>query len=257
MRYRVQLAGLEQGWSAPTQLRFARYTNLRPGTYTFMVSARNWGGQWGSPLEVPVTVVRNHAAHRLEEALERQRIEKEVALATAALFEQMALRDGLTGLLNRRALDERLIQEYERARRHGHPLTVLMLDVDWFKRVNDHYGHAVGDEVLKVLASLCQNAVRAEDIVARYGGEEFLLIFPETTVSTAREVCERLRQGMAEYRWENIAPGLALTISGGLAAWPEVSSVQELLKAADNQLYRAKQLGRNRICDGSPPTLPG
>ncbi|MGH2346144.1 MAG: diguanylate cyclase, partial [Chloroflexota bacterium] len=256
VQYRLRLVGLEQGWSVPTQLRFARYTNLRPGSYTFLVCARNWGGAWGEPLAVPLTVVRNRAAQQLEEELERQRIEKEVALATAALFEQMALHDGLTGLLNRRALDEQLVHEYQRARRYGHPWAVALLDLDNFKMINDTHGHSVGDEVLKVAARLCRRAVREEDSVARYGGEEFVVLFPESTAEAAAVVCERLRLQVADYRWEGLAPGLRVTISGGLAGWSEVSSVQALLQAADSQLYRAKQLGRNRICisAGKPTT---
>jgi diguanylate cyclase (GGDEF)-like protein len=245
------LVGLEQGWSVPTQLRFARDPNLRPGAYTFLVCARNWGGVWGEPLAVPLTVVRNRAAQQLEEDLERQRIEKEVALATAALFERLALHDGLTGLLNRRALDERLAREYERACRHGHPWAIALLDLDNFKGINDTHGHFVGDEVLKAVAQLCRRAVREVDSVARYGGEEFVVLFPESTAETAAAVCERLRRQVVEYRWEGLAPGLRVTLSGGLAAWPELSSVQALLQAADRRLYRAKQLGRNRICAGA------
>ncbi len=248
VQYRLQLVGLEQGWSAPTQFRFARYTNLRPGSYTFLVCARNWGGVWGEPLAVPLTVVRNRAAQQLEEDLERQRIEKEVALATATLFERLALHDGLTGLLNRRALDERLGQEYERARRHGLPWAVALLDLDNFKEINDTHGHLLGDEVLKIVAQLCKRAVREEDSVARYGGEEFVVLFPESTAQSAAAVCERLRRQVAAYRWEGLAAGLRVTISGGLAGWSEAPSVQALLQAADNQLYRAKELGRDRIC---------
>jgi diguanylate cyclase (GGDEF)-like protein len=250
------LAGLEAEWSAPTQLRFARYTNLRPGAYTFLVCARNWGGVWGEPLAVPLTVVRNRAAQQLEEELERQRIAKEVAQATAALFERMALHDGLTGLLNRRALDERLVQEYERARRHGHPWAVALLDLDNFKGINDTHGHLVGDEVLKVAAQLCRTAVREVDSVARYGGEEFMVLFPESTTEMAAVVCERLRLQVAAYRWDGLAPGLRVTISGGVAGWSEVSSVQALLQAADSRLYQAKQFGRNRIRagEGTPST---
>jgi len=156
--YRVQLVGLEEDWSAPTAQRVARYTNLRPGAYTFRVAARNWGGQWSVPVAASFRVVRNRQARELEEALERERLDKEVAQATAAVFERLALQDGLTGLLNRRALDERLVQEVDRARRHAHPLTVALADVDRFKRINDTYGHLAGDEVLKVVAASPQDA---------------------------------------------------------------------------------------------------
>ena len=178
--YRVWLEGLESTWSAPTAHRVARYTNLRPGRYTFRVAARNWGGQWSTPAELSLQVVRNRAQQEMAEALERAHIDKEVALATAArlaelnrqledtdrlktqlitqirdqaaVFERLSQQDGLTGLLNRRALDERLAEEFARARRHQRPLSVVLADLDHFKRINDTYSHQVGDQVLKVVA---------------------------------------------------------------------------------------------------------
>ncbi len=244
--YRAQLVGLEAAWSAPTPQRVARYTNLRPGAYTFRVAARNWGGQWSAPVEVPFRIVRNRAAREMEEALERERIDKEVAQATAALFERLATLDGLTGLLNRRALDERLVQEVERARRHGHPLAVALADIDHFKRINDTYGHLTGDEVLKAVARLCQAGVRGGDSVGRYGGEEIALLLPETTARAGVALCERMRRGVETYDWNSIAPGLQVTLSIGLAARPDAPPPATLLADADTHLYRAKQGGRNR-----------
>lgn len=254
--YRVHLAGLERDWSPPTPHRFARYTNLRPGAYTFRVAACDWGGQWSAPVEASFRVVRNRQARALEEALERERIDKEVALATAAVFERLALQDGLTGLLNRRALDERLAQEVERARRHGHPLTVALGDIDHFKRINDTYRHQVGDEVLKAVARLCQATVRAGDNVGRYGGEEIALVLPETTVEEGTALCERLRRAIVGHDWEAVAPGLCVTISIGLSDRLDAPHPAALLADADAHLYRAKQGGRNRTCGAvGPPSL--
>jgi len=253
--YRAQLVGLEGDWSALTPHRFARYTNLRPGTYTFRVAARNWGGRWSAPADISFRVIRNRAARELEEALERERIDKEVAQATAAVFERLALQDGLTGLLNRRALDERLAQEVDRARRHAHPLTVALADVDHFKRINDTYGHLVGDEALKAVAALCQATARGGDSIGRYGGEEIAFILPETAATEGLTVCERVRQAIADHDWAAIAPGLTVTISIGLSDWLDAPHPPKMLADADAHLYQAKQNGRNRV-HGAPAPKP-
>jgi diguanylate cyclase (GGDEF)-like protein len=273
--YRVWLEGLEPTWSAPTAHRVARYTNLRPGRYTFRVAARNWGGQWSAPAELPFEVVRNRARQEMDEALERARIDKEVALATAArlaelnrqledtdrlktqlisqirdqaaLFERLSQQDGLTGLLNRRALDERLAEEFARAR-HQRPLSVVLADLDHFKRINDTYSHQVGDQVLKVVAQLGQEVVRRSDSLGRYGGEEFMLVLPETTAAQARELCERWRARIAAYDWAPIAAGLRVTLSCGLTDDIAVPHHERLVAHADQALYQAKNGGRNRTC---------
>ncbi len=254
--YRTWLEGLEAAWSAPTPNRVARYTNLRPGAYVFRVAARNWGGQWSTPVEVPFQMVHDRQAQALQEALQQERIDKEVALATAAVFERLALQDGLTGLLNRRALDERLIQEMERTQRHGHTLAVALADVDHFKRINDTYGHLLGDEVLKAVARICQAAVRGGDIVGRYGGEEIALVLPETTAAEAMALCERVRHSIEVYDWDSIAVGLRVTLSIGIAARSDASQPADLLTEADTYLYGAKQSGRNRT-HGAPLSMRG
>jgi len=228
--------------------RFARYTNLRSGAYTFRVAARDWGGQWSAPVEASFRVVRNRAARAMEDALERERIDKEVALATAAVFERLALQDGLTDLLNRRALDERLAQEVEHVRLHGHPLTVALGDIDHFKRINDTYGRQIGDEVLKAVARLCHATARGGDSVGRYGGGEIALLLPETTATEGLAVCERLRRAIEDHDWASLAPGLRVTISIGLSDRPDAPHPAALLADADAHLYWAKQGGRNRTC---------
>jgi len=281
--YRVRLEGLEAAWSAPTTQRTARYTNLRPGAYTFRVAARDWGGRWSAPVEVPFRVVRNRKAQEMDEALERERIDKEVYRATAdrlgelngrlqdlnrqleetdqlkttliqqtqeqaALFERLARQDGLTGLLNRRALDARLADECGRARRHGGAITVALADLDHFKGINDTYGHQVGDRVLKIVAQLCRDTVRSEDIAGRYGGEEIALILPETTAASAWDICERLRLRIAAYDWGDVAVGLRVTASIGLSSGggPALRP-DNLLADADAALYQAKAGGRDLV----------
>jgi len=245
--YRARLEGLEAAWPAPTTQRTARYTNLRPGAYTFRVAARDWGGRWSAPVVVPFRVIRNRKAQEMDDALERERIDKEVALATAAVFERLALQDGLTGLLNRRALDERLAQEVERASRHGHPLTVALGDIDHFKRINDTYGHLTGDEVLKAVARLCQATARGEDSIGRYGGEEIAVILPETAATEGAAVYERLRRAIEDYDWASSPARLRVPQSNRLSGASNAPQPAALLAAADTQLYRAKQGGRNRV----------
>jgi diguanylate cyclase (GGDEF)-like protein/PAS domain S-box-containing protein len=162
----------------------------------------------------------------------------------------LATTDELTGLLNRRALLELAESELDRARRYKRPFTLLMIDLDRFKRVNDTYGHDVGDKVLKSVARTGAQALRETDTLGRLGGEEFAAILPETSADQALEVAERLRAaiGRAEME-ESAAPEgrLRVTISVGIAdSRPERDTVEAILKAADTALYRAKDNGRNR-----------
>lgn len=164
-----------------------------------------------------------------------------------SLYRQ-ATRDPLTGLFNRRALFERLQTEVLRADRYMRSVTVLLLDLDRFKRVNDQYGHLVGDKVLQSFAIAAQNAVRNVDLVGRYGGEEFLVILPETDAKNALEVAERIRES-CEALLVKTDDGLDVrfTTSIGMAQWQEPEELSELVERADNALYRAKTGGRNRV----------
>lgn len=173
------------------------------------------------------------------------------AQAVAAL-ERLATTDGLTGLFNRRLALDRLHNERERAGRSGRPLTVILLDVDHFKSVNDTHGHDVGDAVLKAVAATLAKAVRSMDTAARYGGEEFLLILPETDVEGGMRLAERTRQALEKLRLKLPQGGsLKLTASFGVATWKpggHAESIEGLLKRADEALYAAKSGGRNRVC---------
>lgn len=166
----------------------------------------------------------------------------------AALREQ-AIRDPLTGLFNRRYLDETLPRELHRCRRNGEPLTVAMLDLDYFKKFNDDYGHEAGDTVLRAVGGLLQRFLRSDDLACRYGGEELVLILPGATLSTAQGRMEELRQAVMQLHLQHRDNELpAITVSIGLAmAEPEETDACALLSRADAALYQAKEQGRNRI----------
>jgi diguanylate cyclase (GGDEF)-like protein len=167
-----------------------------------------------------------------------------------AELERQTREDSLTGLANRRRLDQRLRDEYDRAARYGRPLAVAIADIDHFKAVNDRWTHAVGDTVLKQVANVLNAGVRHTDLVARYGGEEFVLVLVETGAEAAASVCEKVRLAIASHDWGRIAPGLAITVSIGWSADTSLPGPESMLGAADAALYRAKAAGRNRTAGG-------
>jgi diguanylate cyclase (GGDEF)-like protein/PAS domain S-box-containing protein len=160
-----------------------------------------------------------------------------------------SIRDPLTGLFNRRYMEESLVRELQRASRAGIPVSVIMLDLDHFKRFNDSFGHAAGDALMRALASVLQKGIRAEDIACRYGGEEFALILPGAPVHIAQARAEGIRQAAARLSVEHQGTALgAVTLSLGIAVFPDHGATGEkVLKAADAALYRAKAEGRDRV----------
>lgn len=175
----------------------------------------------------------------------------ETTKADNARLEVLAHTDPLTQVLNRRALTVRLASELERARRYDSVLTLLMVDLDHFKKVNDTYGHLVGDEVLREVATLLQNEIRSVDVVARYGGEEFVVVLPETSLVGAMTFAERIREHVAATPFAvSLVEGLQLTCSIGVSSYPSttINTVDDLFARADEALYRAKADGRNRVC---------
>lgn len=169
-------------------------------------------------------------------------------MAQVAL-EQLATRDGLTGLANRRCFDDTLHAEWARALRQQQPLSLLMVDVDNFKAYNDANGHLGGDECLKRIARAVASEMRANDLVARYGGEEFAVILPNQSLKGAAIVAERIRCRVEQLQLPSAAPTRHVTVSIGAAtavAGPE-NNASQLVATADAALYRAKHLGRNRI----------
>lgn len=166
----------------------------------------------------------------------------------ADAFERQAREDSLTGLANRRWFDEQFAAEFERAMREDRPLTLALVDIDHFKRINDQYSHAAGDAALRHVADTMRAQLRAEDRIARYGGEEFALLFADTTLEQARQLAERLRHAVEETDCAAFAPGLQITVSIGLAARGDEPHHERLVSQADARLYEAKRSGRNRIC---------
>jgi len=183
--------------------------------------------------------------------LEQSNLEKQATLESLerarAELERLSLHDPLTGLANRRAFDERMTIEGERYRRSGSPLSLAMLDIDCFKRVNDRYGHAFGDEVLRKIADLLKLHCRAVDLMARYGGEEFALAMPDTGITDAFKLCERIRRAIADYPWHELRPEMQLSISIGVSSVLPGELAPDALARADEALYQAKREGRNRV----------
>lgn len=168
--------------------------------------------------------------------------------ATEAKLRELATTDSLTGLYNRRRFMELAKGEFARSLRYGGQLALLMLDIDFFKNVNDSHGHSVGDEVLRALAETAILALRNADVIGRVGGEEFAVLLPETGGESAREVAERLRLSVENAVISTAAGPLSVTISIGVSTLgPQSKSVEALLKEADDALYKAKQSGRNRV----------
>lgn len=165
----------------------------------------------------------------------------------AGELDRLTREDSLTGLHNRRHIDEQLALEWERARRFGRDLSVVLADLDHFKEVNDRFSHATGDEVLRIVGDLLRQGTRGIDVVGRYGGEEFVLLLVETPPDRAVSLCDKLRLAIAEHDWESIAPGLTVTISIGVAGDLSLGSPAALLAAADARLYEAKRRGRNCV----------
>jgi diguanylate cyclase (GGDEF)-like protein len=172
-----------------------------------------------------------------------------VALENARLHgmvERQALIDGLTGLANRRAASDALHAEAARAERLETPLAVVLADLDEFKEVNDVHGHAVGDEVLRVVAQVLRETLRESDVAGRWGGEEFLLLLPGADEEGAAQLAERVRVALAARSIPNV-PGLRVTASFGVAEYAGETNTEELLEAADGALYRAKRAGKDRV----------
>jgi diguanylate cyclase (GGDEF)-like protein len=162
-------------------------------------------------------------------------------------LERQTREDSLTGLHNRRYLDDQLFHEFVRAQRYNRNLSVIMADLDHFKQVNDRFGHRIGDEVLKAVSQIFRDNCREVDFIARYGGEEFVLVLPETPSNGAILVCERIRTAVEAYQWAKIEPELRVTVSLGIAYILKVDSYKDMLHQADVKLYEAKKAGRNVV----------
>jgi diguanylate cyclase (GGDEF)-like protein len=197
----------------------------------------------------PVEPIQTNGGHEFARLVESFNTMAERVRAHDAALQKLAVHDELTGLENRRAFFARLDGELKRVGRYHHPLALMMLDIDHFKAVNDTYGHAAGDAVLRRLAEIMEKNIRPFDQVARYGGEEFVILVPETTIEGALAGAERLRMAVADTPF-HIEQGktIDVTVSIGVAACPRDADTGEgLIKAADDSLYQAKRGGRNRV----------
>ena len=186
-----------------------------------------------------VSVAANETRARLAES-RRQLAD------TLDQVQRLASRDELTRALNRRSLIEALERERGRGERSGAPFCIAMIDLDHFKRVNDNYGHAAGDAVLRAFAAVAHDTMRNTDVFGRYGGEEFLMILVGATPQAALEAVERIRIATATHDWRDMSPEFPVTMSAGIAGFRKGDNVEQLLHRADLALYQAKKAGRNR-----------
>jgi diguanylate cyclase (GGDEF)-like protein len=195
-----------------------------------------------------VTEIEN-INRQLVGALEELKSSREEVEARNKALQEMAMHDALTGSLNRRAFFGAATPAFNEARSRSENMCCVMVDIDYFKSFNDKFGHAIGDEVLKVVARILAGGVRADDVLCRYGGEEFCIVMPQTDIEEAQRVAERLRQTV-ERRAARAVAGLQsvnVTASFGIAELAEQKTCEDLIKDADQALYVAKEEGRNRV----------
>ena len=185
---------------------------------------------------------------RLRQALRRR---NEALNQTMAIAERLASRDDLTGALNRASILKAIESERNRMERGGKPFSIALLDLDHFKRINDGFGHLVGDRVLVQLVRRIVPMLRSCDALGRYGGEEFVLLLADAgDAAGAGTALERIAESVRNHAWSEVAPGLAVTLSAGFAICRPDESLHQLISRADAALYRAKNAGRDRVCEG-------
>ncbi len=195
--------------------------------------------QNGEPFDLNDLEVLDSIAPQIAVAVDRMSLREKIGE-----FAQLSITDPLTGLLNRRYIEERLLEEINRAGRGGGPLSFLMLDVDEFKSYNDRFGHPAGDEALRIVGTILKETVRGADVAARYGGEEFSVLLPETSSSEAAVIAERIRVRVEQTEF----PDRKVTVSIGIATFTDAfANPDDLISAADKALYRAKGQGRNNV----------
>lgn len=209
-------------------------------------SVRNAGYEAGVDdlLDDPLEILELRARVR---SLVRKKRRYEELYETYDQLLQRTLTDPLTEAYNRSYLEQALLREVALAQRSAHVFSLLMLDIDHFKRVNDRFGHQVGDEVLKALVVELRRQVRVSDVVARYGGEEFVLLLSDTSKGGAAEVAERIRQGVAARDWAALGVEGVVTVSIGVAGAEDGDDARTLIGVADAALYKAKHSGRNQV----------
>ncbi|HFQ13829.1 MAG TPA: diguanylate cyclase, partial [Gammaproteobacteria bacterium] len=220
-------------------------------------------GALQTDIQSRVILIRDHMDKFLQTALQRdrqagdvsahlkqqlQQAEEEIEALRRQLEEEreQSLRDALTGLANRRAYDQAIADELARFQRYGSVFVLAVWDVDHFKSINDTYGHAAGDKVLKIIAGLIARNTRQTDMVARYGGEEFVVIMPETGIEAARVSLDKVRGLIEDCAFHFRGQRVVITASCGLTASRPEDTPESIFRRADSALYRAKENGRNR-----------
>jgi diguanylate cyclase (GGDEF)-like protein len=284
VEYQYRLDPVDEGWSDWTSQPFIDYTTLDANDYTFHLRSRGAGGaasaetKWSFSVKPPwyrtawaqllwailaigvvalITWIRTAALRRQAETL-RARVEEKTSelQSTVKLLEQantqleaLSLEDDLTGIANRRSFERALSDEWNRARRHEHPLSLILLDLDHFKELNDRRGHPAGDDCLRRVGAFLADAIRRSgEVVARYGGEEFAILLPAVDPDGAIRVAENLREGIEQLAVP-YGNGRRMTASCGVASFipsPNVTA-ESLVASADRALYSAKHSGRNCV----------
>jgi two-component system, cell cycle response regulator len=199
--------------------------------------------------KIAEVVLRNADKISIGDTILKFEVKDRLDLSYHQRLYQQATRDALTGLWNRNHAQEELEKMFSVSNRHTRPFSILLFDIDFFKSVNDTYGHDIGDAVLRVTAQTVGHHLRSHDMAARYGGEEFIVLLPETSIEGAVIAAERLRQDIEAIDFTSHGCPRRVTVSVGVAQHPVCGrTLEELVKQADEALYRAKQTGRNRVC---------
>lgn len=199
------------------------------------------------PFRVEELLARVSVAIRMKLERDRLRQRAEELRRSAEAASEMSMTDALTGLLNRYGLQRALQREMSEARRYSRPLSCLLIDLDFFKSVNDTYGHAAGDAALQQAARVIADSVRGSDVVCRYGGEEFLVLAPETSVEGASALADKIRHAFSARLFGEAGRVFPLTLSAGVAQLDPSESGNDMIARADEALYHAKQTGRDRV----------
>ena len=244
-----------------TAVQLSTGGNVQPGRHRIIVESIEFRGKLVSPAAMRLGIIAMwlaavigyllaYALRTRQELLASRRSNLSLARLNEALrlesssFQRLARHDPLTGVLNRQGLGEEIMRLGQQGDAKLFPLSLVFIDIDHFKRINDQLGHHIGDEVLKDVAALVRQHIQRDDLFARWGGEEFLLICPMTSADEARAVAERLRQLLAQATWSS---GLRVTASFGVAQWLPGEELASSIRRADEAMYRAKATGRDRV----------
>jgi diguanylate cyclase (GGDEF)-like protein len=193
---------------------------------------------------ITVILYTGSSIHRLRDKTKNQYIALQEALE---VNQKLATTDELTGLYNRRHFMEKMSEQKALSERNNSDFVIFFCDLDHFKHINDTFGHHTGDVVLQKFSEILQSSIREVDYAARFGGEEFVCLLVDTKLEDAKKVCERVRTSLAEYNFSDIAPSLNSTVSIGISNFKKFNTIQETLMSADNRMYQAKKLGRNKV----------